>query len=63
LPVPVTVAVNRCWQPDIVALPGVMPTTICGNMVTLADALAVLSAWLVAVTVTGFGEGTPEGAR
>ena len=61
---PRTDAVNRCWPPfDIAALPGSTLTVICGRMVTLADALLLLSAWLVAVTVTGLGDGTPAGAR
>ena len=64
LSVPSIVAVKRCW-PLLAseALPGNTLTTMCGRMVTLAEALRLLSAWLVAVTVTGLGDGTPAGER
>jgi hypothetical protein len=64
LSVPPIVAVKRCW-PLLAseALPGNTLTTMCGRMVTVAEALCVLSAWLVAVTVTGLGDGTPAGER
>lgn len=64
LSVPVTPAVNRNWPPlAIVALPGKTLTRIWGRIVTLEELLFVESAWLVAVTVTGLGEGRPDGAR
>jgi len=50
-------------MPAMEALPGNMLTAICGRTVTLADAVSPLSAWLIAVTVIGFGDGKPAGAR
>jgi hypothetical protein len=48
---------------DKLALPGWTLTAMCGRMVKLAKLVFVRSAWLVAVIVTGFGDGTPAGAR
>jgi hypothetical protein len=39
-----------------------MLTTLWGRIVMLAEALGVPKAWLVAVMVTGFGDGNPAGA-
>jgi len=64
LSVPVRVALKRCW-PLLASetLAGETLTRICGKIVIWADACWLLSAWLTAVTVTGFGDGTPAGDR
>jgi hypothetical protein len=57
------VAANRiCPVLAIVTLPGCTLTTTWGKTVTLAEALGVVIAGLVAVMVTGSGDGTPAGA-
>ena len=49
----VTVVENCCvWLAYNVAVAGVRLTTVGGIKVTVADAVLVVSAWLVAVTVT-----------
>ena len=64
LSVPAIVAVKRCCPLLAnIMLPGDTLTTMCGKIVTLAEAFLVLSAWLVAITTTGLGDGTPAGAR
>ena len=62
--VPATVAAKRS-RPEvaIVALPGATLTETCGRMVTFVKPLSAPGTWLVAVMVTGFGDGTPAGAR
>ena len=60
---PVTFAVKRASSSSAIAIfAGCTLTTTCGRIVTLADALAAPGAWLTAVRVTGFGNGTPAGA-
>ncbi len=62
--VPRTVAVNCCVARGAsVTDGGETLTTTKGRMVTWDEALWVASAWLVAVTVTGFRAGTEAGAR
>lgn len=58
LPEPVTLAVKTCELPvERLALFGETLTTISLWMVTEAEPLADVSAWLVAVTVTRAGDG------
>jgi hypothetical protein len=62
-PAPAIVAVNACPVPiDTVAEVGEIPITIPPVRVTTADAMALLSALLDAVTVTVGGEGIALGA-
>jgi hypothetical protein len=64
LSVPAIVAAKRCCPLlDSEALPGNTLTTMCGRIVTLAEDVWLVSAWLVAVSLTGLGDGTPAGAR
>lgn len=62
-PAPAMVAVNACPAPvDTVTEVGEIPITIPPVRVTTADAMALLSASLDAVTVTVGGEGIALGA-
>ena len=62
-PAPAILAVNACPAPvDTVAEVGEIPITIPPVRVTTADAVALLSALLEAVTVTVGGEGIALGA-
>jgi hypothetical protein len=62
-PAPAILAVNACPAPvDTVAEVGEIPITIPPVSMTMADAVAVLSALLDAVTVTVGGEGIALGA-
>jgi len=45
-----------------VTLGGEALTTMCGTIVMGPLALFVASAWLTALSVTGFGDGTVDGA-
>jgi len=59
----VTVAVSCCvWPPYNVAVAGLTLTVTGGYSVTVADPDFDVSAWLVAVTVTVWGEVTVVGA-
>lgn len=60
---PVTLAVN-CSIPvtPIDALAGCTLTPMCARIVTVAAALSVPPAKLVATMVTGFGDGNATGA-
>ena len=62
--VPVTMAVN-CSCPEIAttASSGCTLTSMWARIVTLAVALWIPPAWLVAVMRTGLGDGNPAGAR
>ena len=61
--VPVTVSVNCCVPPArTVTVVGLTVTETTARMVTVAEADLVLSATLVAVTVTVFGAGAIAGA-
>jgi len=61
--VPTTDALN-CWVAPVATgmLAGVTVTTTTGRMVTLAEAVLLGSAMLVAATVTLGGEGATDGA-
>jgi hypothetical protein len=60
---PVTIAENWNFPAiAITAFPGCTVTPMWARIVTLADALSPLPAWLVAVIRTGLGDGNPEGA-
>jgi hypothetical protein len=60
---PLTLAVNPCAPPvPTVAAAGEMVTAITLCSVTVADALALASAWLMALTVTLGFAGNEEGA-
>jgi hypothetical protein len=61
--VPATFAVKSWLAPGAsVTLGGRTLTTTCGMMVMALLALFVASAWLTTLSVTGFGEGTADGA-
>jgi len=61
--VPTTEAFNCCVAPTTTeVLAGVTVTTTTGTMVTLAEAILLGSAMLVAATVTLAGEGATDGA-
>lgn len=61
--VPTTDAFNCCVAPITTeVLAGVTVTTTTGTMVTLAEAILLGSAMLVAATVTLAGEGATDGA-
>jgi hypothetical protein len=63
-PEPSTLAENDCCAPfGTVTLPGKTLTNRCGRIVTLEELRALPSARLVAVMLTGFGNGIPAGAR
>ena len=54
----------KAWLPPgaRVTLGGETLTTTCGMIVMALLALFVGSAWLTALSVTGFGDGTADGA-
>jgi hypothetical protein len=60
---PVTIAVNWNFPAiAITAFPGCTVTPMWARIVTLAEPLSPPPAWLVAVMMTGLGDGNPEGA-
>ena len=62
--VPTTFAANTCVAVGArLTLGGETLTTICDRTVICALIDCAGSAWLVAVRVTGFGEGTESGAK
>ena len=63
LEVPTTVALN-CWVAPVITeeVVGITVTTTTGTMVTLADAVLLGTAMLVAITVMLGGEGATTGA-
>jgi hypothetical protein len=61
--VPATFAVKSWLAPGAsVTLGGNTLTTTCGVMVMALPALSVGFAWLTTLSVTGFGDGTADGA-